>query len=74
MNPLLAHTHEKKKKKRERKKETLALLEYSLLKPTRLTGNLWLAGQSKLVYITKCEVFVTVEPPKATYLKRQTLT
>ena len=39
MNPLLALTHEKKKE-RERKKETLALLEYSLLKPTRLTGNL----------------------------------
>ena len=37
MNPLLAHTHEKKKKKR---KETLALLEYSLLKQARLTGNL----------------------------------
>ena len=38
MNPLLAHT--KKERERERKKETLALLEYSLLKPTRLTGNL----------------------------------
>ena len=39
MNPLLAHTHEKKKREKK-EKETLALLEYSLLKPTRLTGNL----------------------------------